>query len=182
MPTRRAPLYPGIGGRVAPMCMRKDGGDRGGILSSRSQSTQSDAGQGQGGQFANIYSLDELNEFGPFLDDVYTAAEECGIGHDALKIADDDFLQADPAQCGQAARLSGLFHGKALPHACRQRAACAFSMLDQAGRNVYDDGTERGSDLMLNSLAGLMDSMADITLVFAPHLHSYRRLSPSALR
>ncbi len=54
-------------------------------------------------------------------------------------------------------------------------------MLDESGRNVFDDGTDKGSDIMRAAVAGLMDSMADATLIFAPHLNSYRRLSPGGL-
>ncbi|MBT8046781.1 MAG: glutamine synthetase family protein [Gammaproteobacteria bacterium] len=50
------------------------------------------------------------------------------------------------------------------------------SVLDREGRNIFDDGTEKGSDLMHNAIAGLAAVMPDSMLIFAPHLNSWRRL------
>jgi glutamine synthetase len=50
------------------------------------------------------------------------------------------------------------------------------SILDGNGDNIFDDGTDRGSDLLRNAIAGLADVMADSMLIFAPHLNSWRRL------
>ncbi len=50
------------------------------------------------------------------------------------------------------------------------------SILDDKGDNIFDDGTERGSDLLRNAIAGLADVMPDSMLIFAPHLNSWRRL------
>ena len=150
----------------------------------------------------NIYSLDEINEFAPFFDEVYAIAEGCGIDldaaiaegaprqfefnlmhkADALKIADDTVLFK------QILRNAAKRHGHLACFMAKPYAAHAgtglhvhFSMLDGDGRNVFDDGTERGSDTMLHAVGGLLESMADMTLVFAPHLNSYRRLCPGGL-
>lgn len=50
------------------------------------------------------------------------------------------------------------------------------SVLDKEGKNIFDDGTERGSDRLRHAIAGLAQTMADCMLVFAPHNNSYRRL------
>lgn len=50
------------------------------------------------------------------------------------------------------------------------------SLLDSGGKNLFDDGTELGSDLLRNAIAGLADVMADSMLLLAPHRNSYRRL------
>jgi glutamine synthetase len=50
------------------------------------------------------------------------------------------------------------------------------SLLDRDGRNLFDDGTERGSDVLLHAIAGLAEVMADSMLLLAPHRNSYRRL------
>jgi len=50
------------------------------------------------------------------------------------------------------------------------------SILDEAGNNIFDDGTERGSKILRSAIAGLADTMPDSMLVFAPHLNSWRRL------
>jgi glutamine synthetase len=50
------------------------------------------------------------------------------------------------------------------------------SLLDAAGRNLFDDGGERGSAALRHAIAGLAEVMPDSMLVFAPHLNSWRRL------
>jgi len=50
------------------------------------------------------------------------------------------------------------------------------SILDSDGRNVFDDGGEKGSETLRQAIAGLADVMADSMLIFAPHLNSWRRL------
>jgi len=50
------------------------------------------------------------------------------------------------------------------------------SILDENGGNIFDDGTAKGSQALINAIAGLADVMADSMLVFAPHLNSWRRL------
>ncbi|MFG1489662.1 glutamine synthetase, partial [Oceanospirillum sp. HFRX-1_2] len=55
-----------------------------------------------------------------------------------------------------------------------------FSLIDKDGNNVFDDGTDAGSDLLRHAIAGLMETMADSMLIFAPHLNSYRRFAAGA--
>ncbi|MDT8322368.1 MAG: glutamine synthetase family protein, partial [Xanthomonadales bacterium] len=50
------------------------------------------------------------------------------------------------------------------------------SLLDSGGNNLFDDGSDLGSDLLRNGIAGLADVMADSMLLLAPHRNSYRRL------
>ena len=50
------------------------------------------------------------------------------------------------------------------------------SILDSNGSNIFDDGTDRGSDMLKHAIAGLADVMEDSMLIFAPHLNSWRRL------
>lgn len=150
----------------------------------------------------NIYSLDEINEFAPFFDEVYATAEACGIEvdaaiaegaprqfefnlmhqPDALKAADDTVFFKQILR-NVAKRHGYLACFMAKPYAAHAGTGLHvhFSMLDGEGRNVFDDGTERGSDTMLQAVGGLLASMADMTLVFAPHLNSYRRLCPGGL-
>lgn len=50
------------------------------------------------------------------------------------------------------------------------------SLLDRDGRNIFDDGTALGSDMLRHAIAGLVATMEDSMLIFAPHHNSYRRL------
>ncbi|NHF74010.1 glutamine synthetase family protein [Paracoccus xiamenensis] len=55
-----------------------------------------------------------------------------------------------------------------------------FSILDAAGKNIFDDGTEKGSDILRHAVGGLLRAMPGSTLIFAPHENSYDRLVPNA--
>jgi glutamine synthetase len=143
-----------------------------------------------------------LAEAGPFLDEVYAAAEAAGIAldaaisegaprqyefnlehkADALGIADDtSFFKQILRNVARRHGYIACFMAKPYRDHAGSGLHVHFSMLDETGRNVFDDGTERGSDIMRHAVGGLLDSMADMTLVFAPHLNSYRRLSPGGL-
>ncbi len=50
-----------------------------------------------------------------------------------------------------------------------------ISVLDRDGNNIFDDGTDKGSDALRHAIAGLAISMPDLMLMFAPHRNSYRR-------
>lgn len=153
-------------------------------------------------EFDNIYSLEELSDSGKFIDDIYRSAASCGIEidatiaegaqrqfefnlmhqADALKAAEDTLLLKHIVR--NVARRHGYlasFMAKPYPATAGSGLHIHFSMLDETGRNVFDDGTAKGSDMLRAAVAGLIDSMADATLIFAPHLNSYRRLAPGGL-
>lgn len=146
-------------------------------------------------------SLDELEHFDAFLNDVYAACaaqgipadsaiSENGAGQfeinmrhvdDALRAADDAILfkrlvRGIARQHGFAATFM------AKPYGNRSGSGfhVHFSLEDGDGRNVFDDGGERGSDMLLNAVAGLLRTMGENTLAFAPHENSFRRLLPGA--
>ncbi|MEE4119517.1 MAG: glutamine synthetase, partial [Paracoccaceae bacterium] len=55
------------------------------------------------------------------------------------------------------------------------------SLIDEAGRNVFAAAEgEAVSPTMRAAVGGLIETMAEATLVFAPHLNSYRRLRPGS--
>jgi glutamine synthetase len=55
-----------------------------------------------------------------------------------------------------------------------------FSLLNELGENVFDDGTEQGSTMMKQAVAGMMETMPDTMLTLAPNQNSYRRFMPGA--
>jgi glutamine synthetase len=55
-----------------------------------------------------------------------------------------------------------------------------FSLIDKDGNNVFDDGGDLGTDIMRHAVAGLLSTMQENALVFAPHENSFRRLLPGA--
>ncbi|RLQ23354.1 glutamine synthetase [Seongchinamella sediminis] len=49
------------------------------------------------------------------------------------------------------------------------------SLVDSEGNNVFDDGTDKGTEMLRQAIAGCLDTMAESMLLFAPNLNSYRR-------
>lgn len=147
----------------------------------------------------SVLSIDEIDHFDSFFNDVYAACKAQGIPADAaiaeggagqfeinlLHRADalaaaDDAVMFKKIVKGAARKHNLMASFMAKPYA--QRAGSGlhvhFSLLDQREKNVFDDGGENGSELMQHAVAGLLSAMAQSTLVFAPHLNSYRRLKP----
>ncbi|HET7410658.1 MAG TPA: glutamine synthetase family protein, partial [Paracoccaceae bacterium] len=55
-----------------------------------------------------------------------------------------------------------------------------LSLQDAEGRNVFDSGGREPNARMRHAIAGMLRHMPDSTLVFAPHLNSYRRMVPGS--
>lgn len=149
----------------------------------------------------SVLALSELEEFEGFLDDVYAACEAQNIPADAaiaengcgqfevnLLHVDDPLKAADDAIFFKrivkgVARKHGMvasFMAKPFGTESGNGFHVHFSLLDAAGKNVFDDGSEEGSVTLKYAVAGLMQAMPSSMLIFAPHLNSYRRLLPGA--
>ena len=149
--------------------------------------------------FDNVYSVDELDAFAPFLEDVYTACAAQGVPADAaisengcgqfeinlLHVADplraaDDAILFKRIVKGVARKHGFAASFMAKPYGDRSGNGLHvhFSLIDGDGNNVFDDGTEQGSDILRHAVAGLIAAMPETTLLFAPHLNSYRRIRP----
>ncbi|MFD3190230.1 glutamine synthetase family protein [Sedimentitalea sp. HM32M-2] len=146
-------------------------------------------------------SLDELQHFDTFLNDVYDACAAQGIPADSA-ISENGAGQfeinmmhvADPLRAADDAVLfKRLVRGIARKHGFvatfmakpyGDRAGSGFhvhfSLIDENGVNVFDNGGEEGTELMLQAVAGLLATMQENTLTFAPHENSYRRMLPGA--
>jgi glutamine synthetase len=53
-----------------------------------------------------------------------------------------------------------------------------FSLIDDNGDNVFDNGTDAGSPLLRHAVAGCLATMAYSMAIFAPNINSYRRMVP----
>ena len=148
-----------------------------------------------------VLSIDELQHFDAFLNDVYEACaaqdipvdgaiSENGAGQfeinmmhiaDPLRAADDAILFKRLVR-GIARKhgFVGTFMAKPYGERSGSGLHVHFSLVNEEGVNVFDDGGEQGSPLMLNAVAGLLATMHENTLTFAPHENSYRRLQPGA--
>ena len=146
-------------------------------------------------------SLDELQHFDAFLNEIYdscyahgipadSAISENGAGQFEINLLHvDDPLQAadDAVLFKRLVRGIARKHGfaatfMAKPYGDRAGSGMHvhFSLNDAQGRNVFDDGGDEGTPIMRHAVAGLIRTMQENALVFAPHENSFRRLLPGA--
>lgn len=148
----------------------------------------------------SVLSVEELDAFDAFFTDLYDGAEamgipaqsaisEAGLGQfeinlnhqDALRAADDAWLfKALVKGLARKHGFAATFMAKPYAEEAGNGMHVHFSVVDEDGNNVFDDGTERGSDLLLQAVAGCLAAMPASTLIFAPHGNSYERLVPGA--
>ena len=146
-------------------------------------------------------SLDELQHFDAFLNEVYDSCAAHGIPADAA-ISENGAGQfeinllhvADPLEAADDAVLfKRLVRGIARKHGFAatfmakpygDRAGSGmhvhFSLNDAEGRNIFDNGGEEGTEVLRHAVAGLIRTMQENALVFAPHENSFRRILPGA--
>ncbi len=150
-----------------------------------------------GGEILSVRALDAFEGFFSALFEaagkmgikVEAAISESGLGQfevnlthgPAMRIADDTYL------------FKMLTKGLALAHGFRATFMAKpygtdagsglhvhASVEDEAGRNVFDDGSETGTPTLGHAVAGCLEAMADSTLIFGPHGNSYARFVPGA--
>ena len=141
------------------------------------------------------YSIDTMNDFDPFINDVYEFCEVQGIeidtisqemgpaqfelnflhGH-AVDLADQVFLFKRTIR--EAAIKHGM-HATFLAKPMEGEAGSALhvhqSVVDKSGNNVFSDADGNATDLFYGFLGGLQHYMNEALLVFAPYVNSYRR-------
>ncbi len=148
-----------------------------------------------------MLALDNLADYDSFFAEVYAACANFGIPADAaiseggagqfeinLLHGPDPLVAADNAVffkrvvkgVAQKHGLVASFMPKPYLDAAGSGLHVHFSLLDGAGSNVFDDGSAAGSEMLQHALAGLLRLMPASTLIFAPHLNSYRRLAPNS--
>ena len=143
------------------------------------------------------FSIDTMNDFDPFIVDVYQYCEDQGIQVDALS------QEMGPAQLeinfkhGHALDLAdqvflfkrtlrevAIMHGMhvtflAKPYAEEAGSSLHIhqSILDKAGNNIFSKDDGSATDLFYGYIAGLQRYMPEAMLVFAPYVNSYRRFA-----
>jgi glutamine synthetase len=146
----------------------------------------------------DVMALSGLDEFDAFFTDLYAACAamdipadaaiaEGGLGQfeinlmhvDALKAADDAWL-FKLAVRGIARKhgFAASFMAKPFADQAGNGLHTHFSVLDEKGKNIFDDGGDMGSDMLRHAISGLLTAMPASTLIFAPHFNSYRRMQP----
>jgi glutamine synthetase len=80
-----------------------------------------------------------------------------------------------------AARATGFeatFMAKPYPERSGNGLHIHASILDEAGNNIFDDGSVEGSEKLRHAMGGLQALMPESMALFAPSLNSYRRFQP----
>lgn len=143
-----------------------------------------------------VYSLEELDEFKAFLDEVISTCEQQNIPADNitaeyapgqfevnLKHTNDVLLACDQAMLlKRVVRAVAKKHGfyanfMAKPYTEYAGNGCHIhiSLQDSHGNNVFGENEQ----LLLNAIAGVLAHLEDSMAIFAPNANSYRRLQPN---
>ncbi|MEL7151767.1 MAG: glutamine synthetase family protein [Pseudomonadota bacterium] len=148
----------------------------------------------------DILGLKSLEIYDPFLTDLYEAAAKMGLPAEtatsesgsgqfevtlthgpAMAAADNTWLFKMLVKgLAQKHGMTATFMAKPFEEDAGNGLHMHVSVLDAEGRNIFDDGTGAGTDLLRHAVGGCLSTMADATLIFAPHENSYRRLIPGA--
>ncbi len=143
-----------------------------------------------------VYGLRELEDFSPFLRDLWAAADAQGVplegaiaeyapgqleltlrhGPDALRAADEAVMYKRAAK-GVAAR-----HGCEATFMAKPFAALAgnglhlhVSVQDAEGQNLFASEDPAGAPALRHAVGGLKALLAESMAIFAPNANSYRR-------
>ena len=147
------------------------------------------------------YSVDAMNDFEPFINDLYKYCEEQGIRIDtlsqemgpaqfeinflhgnAIELADQVFLFKRTVR---EAAIEHEMHATFLAKPMSEEAGSALhvhqSIVDKDGNNIFSGKDGEPTDLFFGYLGGLQAYMPQAMLMFAPYVNSYRRfLNPWA--
>ncbi|MXQ08832.1 glutamine synthetase [Alphaproteobacteria bacterium GH1-50] len=147
-----------------------------------------------------ILSVRALDAFEGFFTELYDACDEMGIPAEtaiseaglgqyemnlvhgpAMRAADDAWLFKLLVR-GLARKhgFAGTFMAKPYDDWSGSGMHVHFSVLDQDGNNIFDNGGEAGTELLHYAVGGCLEAMTPSTLIFAPHGNSYQRLVPDA--
>jgi glutamine synthetase len=154
--------------------------------------------QWQGWQ-TQVLSIAELHMFEPVLADIFAACDEQDIPADTvvrengpsqyevnLKHCADALAAADHAVMLKrivkgVARKHGLdatFMAKPYGDLAGSGMHMHLSVLDRDGRNIFAGADGAPTERLGHAVGGLIDTMPDAMLLFAPHANSFRRLCP----
>jgi glutamine synthetase len=143
-----------------------------------------------------VYYIEDLNDFGPFIDAVAGACKVQGIPADTavaeyapgqfeinLKHRDDALLACDDAiylkraikAVAQQQGLQASFMAKPLVDQAGSGLHIHVSVLDKDGNNIFACTPDQPAAALKHAIGGLQRSAQDCLLLFAPNANSYRR-------
>ena len=141
------------------------------------------------------YSIDTMNDFDPFINDIYAYCEAQGIRidtlsqemgpaqfelnffhGDAVDLADQVFLFKRTVR---EAAIAHEMHATFLAQPISNEAGSALhihqSVVDSKGNNIFSNKDGSDTELFTSYVGGLQKYMRDALLIFAPYANSYRR-------
>lgn len=141
------------------------------------------------------FSIDSMNEFDPFINEVYAYSEAQGIRIDALSQEmgpaqfEINFLHGDAVKLAdhvmlfkrtvKEAAIKHEMHATFLARPMADEAGSSMhihqSVLDENENNIFSNKDDSASELFYSYLGGLQKYMMDALLIFAPYSNSYRR-------
>lgn len=145
----------------------------------------------------DIYSMADLRAHGDLFAEIEAAAEGFAVPTDTiiseaapgqfeinLRHVDDPLAAADHALMlrriirgvARRRRLRASFMAKPLPGRSGNGMHVHVSLVDRTGRNAYGTRPD-GETLLRHSVGGLLDTMADATLLFVSTYNGFRRLN-----
>lgn len=159
--------------------------------------------QGHGARISDVdaYSITELDGLADFFADVREACAAQGVPADTIisELGPGQFevnlnhINNPLHSADQAILFKRLIKGVARKHDFAASFMAKpymeysgngfhvhFSLLDENGDNIFDNGGPEGTDVLRHAIGGLMATMADSMLAFAPNLNSYRRFQKGA--
>ena len=146
-----------------------------------------------------VYSVDQLIGMQPLFDDIYAGAAKAGITaetliseyapgqyeltlryRDDILRAADDLVRLKRIVRAQARRhgVTACFMAKPIADYAGSGMHLHVSLRDDNGRNVFAEGPGAGwTDLIRHAIGGMLSTMGESMLVFAPHANSWRRFA-----
>ena len=147
----------------------------------------------------SVYGIDDLDRYRAFLTALTDAASAQNVPVSAtsseyapgqfeanLKHQSETILAADHAvflkqivkAAAHATGFDATFMAKPYPDRAGTGLHVHVSVIDETGRNIFDDGTPSGSDALRHAIGGMQALMPGSMALFAPSLNSYRRFQP----
>jgi glutamine synthetase len=141
------------------------------------------------------YSIDTMNDFDPFINDVYayceaqdilidTLSQEMGpaqfeinfLHGNAVDLADQVFLfKRTVREVAIAHEMHATFLARPISEEAGSALHIHQSVVDNDGNNIFSDANGDASELFMSYIGGLQKYMPEALLVFAPYANSYRR-------
>jgi glutamine synthetase len=142
------------------------------------------------------FSIDQMNDFDPFINEVYAYCEEQGIKIDTLSQEmgpaqfEINFMHGDPVTLAdhvflfkrtiREAAIRHEIHATFLAKPMTDEAGSALHIHQSIvrivdGSNIFSTKTGRMSRLFSSYIGGLQKYMPEALLIFAPYVNSYRR-------